>query len=59
MLNNAPVPVYSNLATLTATYAGLFQFAITIPASLPNGTYPINASINGVTSPTLMLTVHN
>ena len=59
MLNNAPVPVYSNLATLTATYAGLFQFAITIPASLPNGTYPINTSINGVTSPTLMLTVHN
>jgi uncharacterized protein (TIGR03437 family) len=51
--------VYDNVATLAPGNAGLFQIGVTIPASLPNGSYPIITSIDGVTSPTLTLTVHN
>jgi uncharacterized protein (TIGR03437 family) len=59
MLNGAPLTVYQNVATLAPGFAGLFQIGVTVPASLANGAYPIAASINGVTSPTLTLTVHN
>jgi uncharacterized protein (TIGR03437 family) len=59
MLNGAPLTVYNNIATLTPGFAGLFQMGVTIPASLANGNYPLYTSVNGVTSPTLMLTVHN
>lgn len=58
-LNGAPITVISNVATLSPGFAGLFQMGVTIPASLANGTYPIIATINGVSSPTLTLTVHN
>jgi uncharacterized protein (TIGR03437 family) len=32
-------------------YAGLYQVAIQIPASLSNGDYPVIAAIDGVQSP--------
>jgi uncharacterized protein (TIGR03437 family) len=56
-INGAPATVYQSLAFLTAGNAGLFQLGVTVPASLPNGTYPLIVSINSVTSPTLTLTV--
>jgi uncharacterized protein (TIGR03437 family) len=58
-INGAPVTVYENIATLSPGSAGLYQVGVTIPSSLANGTYPIVVSINGVTSPTLSLAVHN
>jgi uncharacterized protein (TIGR03437 family) len=59
LLNNAPITVINNNAILTPGDAGLYQMAVTIPAGLANGTYPIQVSENGVTSPTLSLAVHN
>jgi uncharacterized protein (TIGR03437 family) len=59
MLNGAPLTVYQNVATLAPGFAGLFQIGVTVPASLANGSYSITASVNGVTSPALTLTVHN
>jgi uncharacterized protein (TIGR03437 family) len=59
MLNNAPITAVNGNAILTPGDAGLFQMAVTIPSTLANGTYPINVTVNGVTSPTLSLTVHN
>jgi len=56
-LNNAPLTVYQNLAFLTASVAGEFQIAVTLPATLANGSYPIVTTIGGVSSPPLMLTV--
>jgi uncharacterized protein (TIGR03437 family) len=45
-------------AALAPGYAGLYQIAIQIPASLANGDYPVVATINGVSSPsTTMFTV--
>jgi uncharacterized protein (TIGR03437 family) len=51
--------VEGGVAYLAPGLAGLYQVALTIPAALPNGTYPITTTVNGVISPTLMLTVHN
>ena len=59
LINNAPATVYQSVATLSPGNAGLYQVGVTIPASLANGTYTITTSVNGVTSPSLMLTVHN
>jgi len=58
-LNGAPIAVYNSSATLTPGYAGLYQIAVTVPTSLPDGSYSIIASINGASSPTMALTVHN
>ena len=58
-INGAPATVYQGTATLASALAGVFQVGVTIPASLANGTYPVTTTINGITSPTLMLTVHN
>jgi uncharacterized protein (TIGR03437 family) len=58
-LNGAPITVYQNLAFLTSGNAGLFQIGITVPATLANGTYPLVVTINGFSSPTLYLAVHN
>jgi uncharacterized protein (TIGR03437 family) len=58
-LNGAPIAVYQNIGVLAPGLAGLFQVGVTIPASLANGTYQLATSVNGVTSPTLELTVHN
>jgi len=45
-------------AALAPAYAGLYQIAIQIPASLANGDYPVVATINGTSSPsTTMITV--
>lgn len=57
MFNNAPLTVYENLAFLTAGSAGLFQVAVTLPATIANGSYPLSVTIGGVSSPPLMLTV--
>jgi uncharacterized protein (TIGR03437 family) len=47
-------------AALAPGFAGLYQVAIQVPASLANGDYPVVATINGVPSPnTTLLTVHN
>jgi uncharacterized protein (TIGR03437 family) len=59
LLNNAPITVVNNNAILTPGDAGLYQMAVTIPAGLANGTYPISVSVNGVVSPTLSLAVHD
>ena len=59
LLNNAPITVINNNAILTPGDAGLYQMAVTIPSTLPNGTYSISVSVNGVVSPTLSLAVHN
>jgi uncharacterized protein (TIGR03437 family) len=58
-INGAPATVYQSTATLASGLAGVFQVGVTIPATLANGTYPVTTTINGITSPTLMLTVHN
>jgi uncharacterized protein (TIGR03437 family) len=51
-----PATVYG--AALAPGYAGLYQVAIQIPASLANGDYPVVATINGASSPsTTMITV--
>jgi uncharacterized protein (TIGR03437 family) len=57
LLNNAPAVVVNSNAILTPGDAGLFQLAVTIPSGLANGTYPIQVTVNGVTSPTLSLAV--
>ena len=56
-LNSAPITVYQNVAFLTSLNAGLYQVGITVPAGLANGSYPLIITINGVSTPQLMLTV--
>jgi uncharacterized protein (TIGR03437 family) len=56
MVGNQNATVYG--AALAPGYAGLYQVAIQIPASLADGDYPIIVTINGVQSPsTTMITV--
>ena len=51
-----PATVYG--AALAPGYAGLYQVAIQIPASLANGDYPVVATIDGASSPsTTLITV--
>jgi uncharacterized protein (TIGR03437 family) len=53
-----PATVYG--AALAPGYAGLYQIAIQIPASLTNGDYAVVATINGAQSPsTTLITVQN
>jgi len=54
-LGNTPALVYG--AALAPGYAGLYQVAIQIPASLANGDYPVVATISGVQSPSSLITV--
>ena len=54
--NMVSVTVGDKLATvygaaLAPGYAGLYQIAIQIPASLANGQYPVVASVVGASSP--------
>ncbi len=49
-INNTPAIVYG--AALAPGSAGLYQIAIQVPTTLPDGDWPIQASIGGVTSPT-------
>jgi uncharacterized protein (TIGR03437 family) len=47
-LGGTPVPV---LGAVLSKYAAVYQIAIQIPASMPNGEYRIVATVNGVQSP--------
>lgn len=52
-----PATVYG--AALAPVFAGLYQIAIQIPASLANGEYPVVAEIAGTSSPqTTMIAIH-
>jgi uncharacterized protein (TIGR03437 family) len=44
-------PVYGGTAVLTPSYAGLYQVAIQIPASTPDGDAEVRATVGGVQSP--------
>jgi uncharacterized protein (TIGR03437 family) len=56
ILNNQPCLVVG--ASMTAGEAGLYQIVFQVPASMPNGNWPLYAVLNGVTSPTgVLLTV--
>jgi len=48
MIGNTPATVYGT--ALTPGYAGLYQVAIQVPASLATGTYNLVATVNGVQS---------
>jgi uncharacterized protein (TIGR03437 family) len=55
-LGGTPVPV---LGAVLSGYAAVYQIAIQIPESMPDGDYPILASVNGVQSPgNVVLSVH-
>jgi uncharacterized protein (TIGR03437 family) len=49
-INKLPATVYG--AALAPGYAGLYQVAIQVPASLADGDWPIVATAGGVSSPT-------
>ncbi len=56
-IDQVPAKVYG--AALAAGFAGLYQVAIQIPDSIPDGDWPIQATIGGVASPaSVVLTVH-
>jgi len=52
-----PSAVYGT--ALASSFAGLYQLVVTVPATLPNGDYPLIATINGTQAPTVTLTVSN
>jgi uncharacterized protein (TIGR03437 family) len=55
-INNIPATVYG--AALAPGFAGLYQVAIQVPASLGNGEWPVVATISGASSPSdMVLTV--
>jgi uncharacterized protein (TIGR03437 family) len=55
-IDNVSATVYG--AALAPGFAGLYQVAIQVPASLGNGNWPVVATIGGVSSPTgMVLTV--
>jgi uncharacterized protein (TIGR03437 family) len=57
-INNVAATVYG--AALAPGFAGLFQVAIQVPASIANGDWPLVATIDGFSSPsTVILSVHN
>jgi uncharacterized protein (TIGR03437 family) len=55
-INNVPATVYG--AALAPGFAGLYQVAIQVPASLADGSWPVIATMGGASSPaTAMLVV--
>jgi len=57
IVNNVAATVYG--AALASGNAALFQVAIQVPESLPDGDWPIQATIGGAQSPTgVVLSVH-
>jgi uncharacterized protein (TIGR03437 family) len=56
-INGTPAAVYAT--ALSPGYAGLYQVVVTVPASMPNGDWPLVATVNGAAAPTVTLTVHN
>jgi len=56
-INNVNAPVLG--AALTSGSAGLYQVAVTVPASLANGDYAVVATVNGAQSPaSALITIH-
>ena len=56
-INNTPAAVFG--AALSAGSVGLYQVAIQVPQSLPDGDWPIRVTIGGATSPAgVLLSVH-
>jgi uncharacterized protein (TIGR03437 family) len=57
-LNGIPMPYYAT--ALAPSFAGLYQAIAQVPASTPNGSWPVIATVGGISSPTgVVLTVHN
>jgi len=57
-IDNVPATVYG--AALAPGFAGLYQVAIQVPASLSDGDWPVEASIGGVRSPSgIVLSIHH
>jgi uncharacterized protein (TIGR03437 family) len=57
-VNGQPMTYYGT--ALSPGFAGLFQVTAQVPASTPNGSWPVIASVGGISSPTgVVLTVHN
>ena len=54
-LNNAQITV---IGAALSPYPADYQVAIQIPATMANGDYPLVATVKGVSSPTLTLSVH-
>jgi uncharacterized protein (TIGR03437 family) len=55
-IGNIDATVYG--AVLSPGFAGLYQIAVQVPSSAPNGDLPIIATVSGVSSPaTTLLTV--
>ena len=53
-------PATLSYSGLAGNFVGLYEFYITVPASLANGDYQINVKQNGTAVPqTMYLTVHN
>jgi uncharacterized protein (TIGR03437 family) len=52
-INNIPATVYGG--ALTPGFAGLYQIAIQVPASITDGDWPIQAEIGGAQSPASVL----
>ena len=48
-INNLPATVAG--AALAPGFAGLYQIAITVPSSIPDGDWPLRATIGGISSP--------
>ena len=56
-IDNQPVQVFGT--ALSPGFAGLYQVAIQVPAALPDGDWPVIATVAGVPSPTgILLAVH-
>jgi len=56
-INGTSAAVYA--AVLAPGSAGEYQVIVTVPPTMGNGDFPLIATINGASSPTLTLTVHN
>jgi uncharacterized protein (TIGR03437 family) len=51
-VGGTPAAVYTGHAVLTQGLAAVYQVAITVPANLADGDYPVVATIKGASSPT-------
>jgi uncharacterized protein (TIGR03437 family) len=57
-LNGQTMTYYAT--ALAPGFVGLYQVVAQVPASTPNGDWPVIATVNGISSPTgILLTVHN
>jgi uncharacterized protein (TIGR03437 family) len=57
-LNGQTMPYYAT--ALAPGFVGLYQVVAQVPVGMPNGDWPVIATVNGVSSATgILLTVHN